>query len=826
VRPVPTSELRWTCPPRAVKSAIKADAAAEAREAEALAKAIPDPAKRRRQTSRRRLEGQPPASLDELVGQERAVEAVALGLGTEAPGFHVFVCGQRGTGREALVRAALERFQPPLPRPRDRLYVANFERPDRPRLLTLPRGKGRRFRRDLDDTLAVLRRAIPAAINHETHAARCERVRRRHDQQATRLIDDLAAELRVDGLIVGPIPEGFGTPELRVEVDDSDPLLLRTVERRLEAKELRRTAALKARLADYPEALEQLERVSGEARAASRRGTMLLRKLDARVARSVAQGFADDLARAYPTDPVRRWLETFLEEVGRKVELFLEQHRLRDEEGDNNRDERRPELDGLAAFRANLFVDAMERPAPPILFEPNPTSANLLGPLEPSEVPADHLRLRSGSLQQANGGVLVVDAGELFQDPSAWRGLKRAVKSGWIEVQSAGSTTPGSSLRPEPIRTTFKLVAIGSSGLHAHLVECEPEFAEVFKVKVGLEPEVPRSDASVDAVAGGLLRLARRSGLARPDAGAVARLLEHAAREAGRKDRLAIGFSELAEVLREADQLAPRPKRGKARIKAPHVEQALTNRRRRHDVFERRIQADFDDRITLLEVDGARVGVINGLVVYDTGDHDFGRPARITAAAGMGRQGLVDVERQARFSGNTHHKGVSIVAGLLRERFAQDKPLCLTATLAFEQSYDIVDGDSASLAESLAVISTLAGVPLSQAWGVTGSLNQKGEVQAVGGTNQKVEGFFDLCAARGLTGRQGVVLPESNVRELMVRHDVIEAVKAGRFHVVAVSQLESALALLTGEDPAEVMSRADAKLLDYAKAARSFGGQS
>jgi predicted ATP-dependent protease len=560
-----------------------------------------------------------------------------------------------------------------------------------------------------------------------------------------------------------------------------------------------------------------------------------VRRLEARVAKDVARGFADDLARAYPTRAVRRWLDSFLAEVGEKLDLFFEP-RKDDAAGEFKAppppgDERRaPEGDPLAPFRVNLFVDAKERPSPPIVFEPNPTYANLLGGIEGDAGVPDHLRLRAGSLLHANGGVLVVDAAEVQQDPAAWRALKRAVRSGWIEVQRAANQ--GSALRPEAVRTEFKLVAIGTEE-QWDLLSQDPDFGDVFKVKVQLEDELPRSPSTTQEMARALLRAARRSGLRTPDAGALGRLLERSARLSSRADRYASCFDELLDVLQEADRLAAASGR-RGTIRAREVEDALERRRRRHDLQERRVQEDLDLRLIDVDLEGARAAVVNALVVYDTGDHAFARPCRVTATTGVGRRGLVDIEREARLSGDFHHKGVQILSALLTERYAQARPLRLTATVCFEQSYALVDGDSASVAEALAVLSALGDAPVRQGWAVTGALDQKGRVQPIGDVNLKVEGFHDACASRGLTGAQGVLIPAANVGDLMLREDVVAAVAAGRFAVVAVRTLDEVLAIMTGLPTAARPSpfepfpegtldaRIDARLEAYAEAARRY----
>lgn len=368
----------------------------------------------------------------------------------------------------------------------------------------------------------------------------------------------------------------------------------------------------------------------------------------------------------------------------------------------------------------------------------------------------EHLRLRAGSLHQANGGVVVVDAVELLADRQTWRALKRTIKSGWIESPRVGGS-PGGGLRPAPIRTAFKLVAVGSEDLYDSMCAYDPDFPSVFKVKVQVEELLVRTDAQVGAMASALLRATRRAGLRGPDAAALARVLELATRLAGRRDRLAVAFADLLDVLQEADRIAMGAERDEVHLE--DVEGALRQRRARRDLSEREAQEQLDEGVVLLDLAGEQTGVVNALVVYDQGAHTYSRPTRVTAAAGVGRRGVVDIEREASFSGDSHHKGVEILSGLLRERYAQDKPLCLTASICFEQSYALVDGDSASLAELLALLSTLADVPLAQGWGVTGSIDQKGRIQAVGEVSTKVDGFFDACKARGLTGRQGVVLP-------------------------------------------------------------------
>lgn len=813
--------VSWTCPPALLRRALREDLVAARREELALVARVPDPARRRRTEARRRLSERPELELDEIVGQEQAVEAILAGLSMEAAGFHLFVCAPPGSGRRALVRGALREHRPPFPPARDRVYVANFSHPERPLLLTLPRGKGREFRRDLDDALGVLERAIPVVLEHESHLARCERIRRRWENQAFRGLDELAQALRGEGLIVGGIPDGFGTPELRIALDGEEPLPRKQVLALLAARRLRPSRALERRLAAWPAARERLRAAAREARALVRRGALRVKHLEAKIARRIARGVLDDLAAAYPTAAVRRWTRSARHAVGERVELFFRPPPPREGEP-RAPEERRPDLDQLALFRANLFVDASERPPHPVLFEAHPTLTNLFGALDPGEVPAEHLRLRAGSLAQAAGGVIVVDAAELWSDPQAWRALTRSIASGCLELQSppGGPPGPGAQLRPEPLPTGFKLIAIGTDAQFDQMLAEDPAFAEVFKVKVQLEDEVPRSERNVLGVASALLRLARRSGLLRPDAGALARLLEHSARLVGRRDRLSARFSELVDTLQEADRVARQRAARPRSIRRDDVEAALERRRRRHDLLERRARDELREGAVLIETRGARPGAVNALVVLDTGDHVFARPARITAAVGVGRRGVIDLEREAGLSGDVHHKGVQVLSGLLLRLYAQEHPLGLSASVCFEQSHGLVDGDSASAAEAVALISALVGLPARQDWALTGAITQLGELAAVGDVSTKVEGFFAVCRDRGLTGTQGVLVPRTNAGDLVLAREVVEAVRAGRFHVACADHLDEALELLLGRPAPEVHALAQARLDAFARAAR------
>ncbi len=822
------ADLRWRCDPRSVAGVL-----------------APGEDDLSRPPGRRapRL----PVSVGELVGQERALLAIRAGLIQDGPGFNIFVCGPPGTGREALVRAALDEALAPrsrketrprwasFPAPRDRLYVADFDHPDRPRLVTLPRGSGKKFKREVDELILVLRDALVTAFEDEEFRHRRDVLRRRTERKARRLFEEFEDRARDEGFAIGPVGQGFAAPELRLELrTEEDParryVTRKQIERRVREGSLKRTRALARKLARMEAVTKDLDAVAGKARAIARHGAAAVKRLDERTARLAALGPVRDLALRHPTSAVRRYTEQLLERIGERLHVFLERHPDEPEPDDRNgppppeRRERR-EGDAFAEYRANLVVDASARPVPPVIFEEVPTYSNLMGTLEAGDPQGpEHLRIRAGSLLAADGGVLVVDARELLQDSAAWRALKKALLRGRVDVQrfEPQSHQPAGPVRPRGVAIALKVILLGDDESYHQLHDHDEDFRSVFKVKVEVEDDVPNTDERRRGLATTLARLARRADLLPVDAGALARLIEHAARLAGRRDRLALRLGELLDVLREAEELATGAGKGSAKIRAEHVHAALVARRQRHDLSERKTQELLDEGVVLVDTTGRRTGQVNALAVYDTGDHVFARPSRVTASIATGRAGVIDIEREAHLSGDTHHKGVQIMAGFLRGRYSRERPLCLTASVCFEQSYSPIDGDSASVAEVVAILSALADLPLDQGWAVTGSLSQLGDVQAIGDVNEKIEGFHDACRARGLTGSQGVLIPASNKGDLMLRHDVVEAVARGEFHVRVTRTIEDVLEALAGVPAAEIHARVEAKLAALADAWRHY----
>jgi ATP-dependent Lon protease len=456
----------------------------------------------------------------------------------------------------------------------------------------------------------------------------------------------------------------------------------------------------------------------------------------------------------------------------------------------------------LQAYEVNLVVDNSQVERPPVVIESSPTYRNLFGSLDQTPVPGggwrtDFTRIRAGSLLAANGGYLVFNLHDVTE-PGVWPALKRTLKNRKAEIRSPELFPgfAGASIKPEPVEIDVKVVVIGDAYSYYALHTYDDEFRKIFKVKAEFDSSMPRNARSLRQYARFLATLAASEGLEPFAASAVAAILETGARLAGRQDRLSTRFSDIADIAREADYWARQS--GSAFVAGEHVDRALAQRVQRVNLAEERLQRAIDEGALLLDLRHKRIGQVNAITVFDLGDHSFGRPARITSEVSMGRSGIINIEREANLSGSTHDKGVLILAGYLRGKYAQQRPLTLSASLAFEQSYGGVDGDSASAAELFALISSIARLPLRQDLGVTGSINQKGEIQPIGGINEKIEGFYDACAARGLTGSQGVIFPAANAPELMLRKDVVAAIAARRFHVYPIRTVDEGLELLTG----------------------------
>ena len=723
-------------------------------------------------------------------GQQRALEAVQLGLDTPGAGYNIFVMGRPGSGRHAIVRRLLEAQALRLPPPQDCCYIHNFADPQKPRVLALPAGEGTRLRAEMQAFVAELGKAVQAAFEGDEYRSRLEAIQKEFKQRQEAALRALGEHASAAGLALVQSSQGLAfTPVRKGQALREEEFDL------LPDDERQRIATATGKLAEEAaQWMNQLPRLRREMQARVRAAS--------RDTLSLAAGhLVEELKQSFAA---HRQVIAFLHEVLHDIVETGEQFRteLR-EEGE---DEEIAELSGslpVTRYQVNLLVARAASERAPVVTCENPTHPQLVGRIDHiarlGALLTNFTMIRAGALHLANGGFLLLDAVHVLSRPESWDALKRSLQAGSIVIESVaeamGLGAGAPVLEPQPVPLSVKVALIGEREHYYLLQAVDPEFDSLFRVAADFEDDVPRTGETVAAFAQSLAALARSQGLRPCDRAAIARLVEEASRLAGHAGRLSTRMSLLEELLHEADTAASRG--GAACIGAAEIEAAVAAREHRSDRMRDHLHQQFMERTLLLETDGAQVGQVNGLAVTDLGDFRFGHPVRITATARIGEERVLDVERESALGQPLHSKGVLILSSYLAARYAPTAPLSLAASLVFEQSYGPVEGDSASLAELCALLSALARAPLKQGLAVTGSVNQFGGVQAVGAINEKVEGFYHLCRARGLTGAQGVVIPAANLPHLMLRAEVVEAVGAGQFHVWCVEHVDDAIGLLS-----------------------------
>jgi ATP-dependent Lon protease len=742
-----------------------------------------------------------------FIGQERALRALKMGAELSAPGYNVFVCGLAGTSRGGTIARMIEELHPPTKESLDRCYANNFKLPDRPRLLALPRGQANAFKKDMQAGIDFLRRRIPQVFEGEPFQRQKGRIVERFTVREKELMDDFTRRIAREQFALGhmqvgavALPEIF--PVLEGQMVPIEDISKMVHEGKLEApvaEDIERK---------YEQFRQEFTVVYRKTLTLSRELASELSYLEQEAASVLVDGVIEELKEKYPGIDVSEYLEEVRHHLLDNLDPFKER------EGEGEHDEETPdglpkmpgggpERDPFRVYGINVILAHNDEETSPVIFETTPTYANLFGTIQRAYDArggwtSDFMDLRGGSLLRADGGFLIMYSLEALSEVGVWRALKRTLNHNRLEIQPLEMFYPfgGSALKPEAIAINVKVILIGDRELYEMLYDYEEDFRKIFKVRVEFDEEMAMSDGVIAEYAGRLRALSEKENLYPFDRGAFAAMLEYGVRQAGRRNKVTARFIEIADLAREAHYDAAA--KGESVVRAAHVRGALSSKMERHNLIETRIREMIQEGTLLVDVSGTRVGQVNGLSVLEIGGYSFGKPVRITATAALGKAGLINIEREANLSGRFHDKGVHIIAGYLRSRFAQDKPLSLAASICFEQSYSGVDGDSASSTEIYALVSALSNLPLRQDIAVTGSINQQGDIQAIGGVNEKIEGFFDVCRIKGLSGTQGVMMPESNVEDLMLREDILDAVAAGKFHIWPVSKIEQGIEILTG----------------------------
>ncbi len=766
--------------------------------------------------------------LNEIIGQARAVEALQFGIGIRGEGYNLFSLGPSGTGKYTIVRQSLLQKAAAEPTPSDWCYVNNFDDPQQPRALRLPPGQGAALRQDVDKLVEELRSTIPAAFESEDYRTHKQVIEEEVKERHEKAFEELRRKGQEKGIALVRTPGGlvFAPMQKGEVMGPENYQQLPEAERERIEKEI---TALQ----------QQLQAIMRQTPQWEREGREKTKALNHEVAIFAVEHLIEELRNKYAALPqVVEHLTAMQQDVIDNGEVFVNppEASLAAMMGVPQ-----PQLPkGSAFFRRyqmNLLVDHSASQGAPVIYEDNPTYQNLVGQVEyvsqMGALSTDFSLVRAGALHQANGGYLMLDALRVLTHPYAWEGLKRALRSANIRIESLGqalSLVSTVSLEPEAIPLNVKVVLLGERLLYYLLSQHDSEFNELFKVAVDFEDQADRDPENNLLYARLIGMLGRHENLLPFDRGAVARVIEHSARITGDAEKLSIHSRTLSDLLCEADYWAREA--GHRAVAAGDVERAVEAQIHRADRVRERLQEQVLRGTILIDTSGAKPGQVNGLSVLQLGQFAFGHPSRITARVRLGRGEVVDIEREVELGGPIHSKGVLILSGFLGARYAADRPLSLSASLVFEQSYSGVEGDSASSAELYALLSALAEAPIKQSLAVTGSVNQRGEVQAIGGVNEKIEGFFDLCKARGLTGEQGVLIPASNVKHLMLRQDVVEAVEAGKFRVYPVETIDQGIEILTGVEAGDrdsvgnfpegsINRQVEARLIDLAEKRRA-----
>ncbi len=730
-----------------------------------------------------------------IIGQERAVKAVEFGLKVKRYGYNIFMMGITGTGKFSYAQNYVKEVAKDESVPEDWCYVYNFENPYEPKALNFPSGKGKDFCEDMEELVEDLKVEIPRAFEGEEYEKEKAEILKEFQQQRNELMEELSKIAQEKGFALKRTPTGFVTIPIvdgkqlsQEEFDQLEEDVKEDLEEKMNEVQLKSMEVTRKILNAEKEVKDKLK------------------QLEKKIGLFAVGHLIDDLKEKYKDySKVKDYLEEVKEDVLENLDDF------KAEEGEQSTFPwmKKPKA-AEERYQVNLLVDRSESSGAPVVIETNPTYYNLVGKVEYESqfgmVSTDYTMIKPGAIHRANGGYLILQAMDLLTNFRSWDALKRVLKNKELQIenlQEQMGLVAMSTLRPEPIPVNVKVIIIGNPFIYRLLYHYEEDFRKLFKIKADFDVEMKRNEDNINLMAGFVSNQCQMEGLRSFESSAVARLVEHSSRLAGHQGKLTTKFNDIIEIIHEADGWAALD--NSEHVEARHIKKAIEEKVYRSNKIEMKIQEMFQEGKYLLDVEGEKVGQVNGLSVIDQGDYTFGKPNRITAAVYLGKRGIMNIEREAKLSGKIHNKGVLILGGYLAGKYAQEIPLTLSATLTFEQLYEGVEGDSASSTELYALLSSLSKLPLRQDIAATGSVNQKGEIQPVGGINEKIEGFYAVCKAKGLTGQQGVIIPYQNMNNLMLSDEVVEAVEKGEFNLYQVRTIDEGIEILTGVSAGEVM---------------------
>lgn len=772
---------------------------------------------------------------EKILGQERALNALELGLDMEYLGYNLFITGKSGTGRSTSIKQLLQNRKRESVIFDDKCYVHNFKDPDMPRAISLPAGQGNLFKKDMDNLVNTLKKHIPLLLESEKYQKSKDSLTEDFKKKQQSLVKEFEEKVKANNFTIVQIQIGPYTRPDIFPIIDKKPTNIENLETLAEEGKFSKEELEKIKK-KHQDFTHEIALISKKISSLQKELSEELTELETKTITPLVEEEITEIKKKYDNDVI----DTYLKEVKKNVLENISRFQEKEEQPVAIPGLRLPQIkDSFIEFSVNVLVDNSDTKTSPVIIETRPTYKNLFGIIErrldrTGYWVTDFTKIKAGSLLRANGGFLVLNALDVLLEPGVWPSLKRTLLNQMIEPETYDPFPmfSTSALKPEPIECNVKVTMIGDPFLYQLLYFQDPDFEKIFKIKADFDTVTKNDEQSIYQYCCFIKRLCEREKLLPFDKSGAEGVIEYAVRLAGRKNKLSTHFNNLVDLLREADYWAKKDKQ--KLIKREHVTLAIKEKIERLNLIENKIQELIEQGTLMIDTEGAITGQVNGLSVYDLGEYSFGKPTRITAKTSMGKAGIINIEREADMSGKTHNKGVLILSGYLRSKYAQDKPLTISASICFEQSYSGVDGDSASSTEAYALISSIADIPIRQDIAVTGSTNQKGEIQPIGGVNQKIEGFFDVCRAKGLTGNQGVIIPELNIPDLMLREDVVEAIKNGQFHLYPVKTIDQGIEILSGrkagarkpdgkfeEDSVNYM--VDNKLLEFAIKLKEFG---
>lgn len=746
--------------------------------------------------------------LQRIVGQERAIEAIELGARIRSQGYNIWASGVVGTGRMTTIRQILDERKNERVQLHDFAYVNNFRTPDQPVLIRFQAGEGRVFARMMDEAMTVVRRRIPQLFEDEQFQAERKSIIQRFQQREQKLIGEFDAKIRPAGFVVGTLQEEDGTGRTEVfPIVDGQPVAMDDLDEMVQAKKITadQATALHVSYERYRDELNEIGRRSMRVMVDFRKE---LAKNDQAAVGILLKSIFEDLRTSFPRDRVMEFLQGLTAFILDHIEEFVRVYSAKHNGvADEATEELGRQLERMSVV--NLILDNYATSTAPIVVETSPTYQSLFGTIE-RRVDArgftvsDVSHIRAGSLLRADGGYIILNAMDVLADATVWAALKKVMLYGRLDIQPLDTQFQLNTIKPDFIRLDVKVILLGDPAVYLALWAADEDFHKMFKVHAEFDDEAPRTREMIRHYCAFISQIAAEESLLHCDRGGAAAIIEWAVAFTETSTKISLQFAYAADLLREASHFAAL--KGSRLVREEHVRHAIAMRQRRSSRADETIRESIKKGTLLIDTKGSRVGQINGLTVYSSGIVSFGKPARITATVSAGNAGIINIEREVAMSGSIHSKGVLILSGLLRTLFSRRQPMSFTASIAFEQNYGGVDGDSASAAEMIALLSAISNIPIRQDLGITGSINQKGDIQAIGGVNEKITGFFEICKDKGLTGSQGVVIPIQNVTDLMLNDEIVDAVKAKKFHIYAIERVEEAVELMMGVPAGKVRS--------------------